>query len=206
MKIKLLFTLLWLLALIVAPNALKAQNANRNGWIVELQGARVLGTIYQTPDFNEKKEMGNPVYRKKGGVAGTLNFGYRWSTSQFCAVEAKLFVSDNFADAKRLTIGILPGFRYTTKEITGNTSVYLSANAGFGIAPIANGCYPGYFVPSELSVGLNFGPMFSLGVFFGYNICVGGETILDINNNYSQSSRLDLKSNASIGLKAGLRF
>ncbi len=192
-------------ALIVTTANMNAQNANRNGWIVEVQGGQVIGTAYQSEDFEKGKENGKLVGRRTGGFFGSFNFGYRWATSKHCAVELKLIVADNFSDAKLLQTGLLPGFRYTTKELIGNTSMYLGANVGASIEPILTeqNCDLAICANTEANVGFNIGNLLSIGIFINYNI--------PCRINDSTQIRIDgcdmyLTSNASLGVKLGIRF
>ncbi len=201
MKRKLLMLIMAVVVAMTASVDLSAQNANRKGWIVGLQSGQILGTVYETADFATLKEAGAVVARRTGGAYGAINFGYRWTTSQSCAVEAKAFVSENFAESKMLMVGVMPGFRYTTKELFGNSSMYMGANLGVGLAPLMD-TVGAYFIP-EANIGFNLGTMISLGVFMDCNIPLCGDFWSE---KYNHKNYEDLKTNIAVGLKMGLRF
>lgn len=206
MKRDFLIMSILLIVMAVSTVGASAQNANRKGWIVELQGGRLFGTVDETENFSYNKDNGMPAYRRTGGFCGALNFGYRWATSQFCAVEIKLHAEDNFSATEMLKIGVMPGFRYTTHELFGNTSMYLGGNVGIAFSPSAD--VDGIFIIPEANVGFNFGNLFSMGVFLAYNLPLDGTYYTDkfVPLGVFKDYYTDLKSNTVAGLKFGLRF
>lgn len=211
MKQKFLMVLIAVVAIMTAGSTASAQNANRKGWIIELQGGRTIGTVCESIGLDYHVTNGDPAYRLKAGIKGSLGFGYRWTTSQFCAFEAKAVVSDNFAEKQLLNISLMPGFRYTTKEISGNASMYFAANVGVGLYPATD--YLSYSVVGEAGVGFNIGSRLSLGLYIDYTVPFG-DCQLDIEKPYNDLSgtplvqlfSVEAKSNATVGVKFGFRI
>ncbi len=197
-----------LAAIAFGSNTASAQNANRKGWVIELQGGRTFGTVCETSNFSYAMERDIPAYRLKSGIKGALGFGYRWTTSHYCAFEAKLVVSDNFAETKLLNVAVMPGFRYTTKEISGNLSMYVAANVGVGVYPAIEEI--GYSAAGDAGVGFNIGSRLSLGLFVDYTAPFGdGElekTDMPKVDGKGEWRYLEVKSNATVGIKLGFRI
>lgn len=124
-----------------------AQNANRNGWIIELQGGKVVN--------------------HEGGFLFDFDFGYRWATSLHWAVEAKVGVGSYYPD--KYAWSIMPGVRYTSKELFSNCSLFTSFNAGLSTKLF----YEDVIMPLNLCVGLNIGNRFNIGASFGVNCLLG---------------------------------
>jgi len=125
-----------LVLLIVAVFALSiaawGQNANRSGIFIEAGAGALAGT---TPTY--KFEVGHGVVKayNVGGAGLNLALGYRYATSRSCAVELKV---EGSVSPKAITptfvLGITPGFRYTTRELFSNISLFFGVNAGFAIS------------------------------------------------------------------------
>lgn len=185
---------------------IQAQNANRSGFFIELEGGRAFGNVM---DFESRSYDAEGTYLKDGAV-GSLHFGYRKTTSNSVAIEAKIGAWTNFLDVKNtLNVNIMPGIRWTSKEFTGNVSAFLSFNAGFGLNKANPGCF---YVPVEIGVGLNLTNNLYLGLFASERILVssyydsfyGYDYELD-NETYG-FAYLYPKSYMSAGLRLGFRF
>lgn len=212
MKTKLLLLLVAVLVMTGAGHRLAAQNANRNGFIIELQGGGALGTI-ETDRLEYVADKNAIATAKKGGFVGQLNIGYRWATSINWAVELRAGISDNFSESSLYIASLMPGVRYTSRELFGNKSLYASFNAGVGYNPYGEAI----FVPLDLNVGLNLTNSLYAGVFFDYNICASSSyyKYYDLSNyrfddgNYPINQRYGdsyLSSHAVIGIKLGIRL
>ena len=208
MKKTILCMLLSVMAIAAVSGKASAQNANRKGWIIELQGGRVLGTLCDSEGYDYDLKNGSTVCRVKGGVVGAISAGYRWTVSKSWAVEAKLMVSDNFAQTTTLGFTLFPGVRYTTKEIAGNTSMYLGVNLGAGVMPVLDEM--DYMCLGEFGVGFNIGNRISLGLYVDYTVPFGNGNLYDPDikpaDGRGDLGYMDLKSNATIGLKLGFRI
>lgn len=155
-----------------------AQNANRSGFFVELGGGAIAGSPY----VYFGKEDGAVLK----GFDASLGLGYRYALGRACAVEMKLQISaginDNIDDSS--VISFMPGFRYTTRELFGNSSMYLGFNLGtckFGgdYDPSAFDTYyydnggEGWGFSYGLTAGLNITSSWYAGLFWDGNVCSG---------------------------------
>ncbi len=105
------------------------QNANRSGIFIEA-GAGVLAG--RTPTYKIEIDHGIVKGYNVGGAGLNLALGYRYATSRSCAVELKVEGSASpKAIVPTLVLGIMPGFRYTTRELFSNISLFFGVNAGF---------------------------------------------------------------------------
>lgn len=203
-------------AVLLAVTGLYAQNANRNGFFIELQGGAAFGEVlkYEPSSYSNYPSAISATCLKGGGV-GSLDFGYRFATSSNFAVDFKLGAWSDFAEVgKTLQLRGLPGIRWTTDDFGSNMSAYIALNAGVGLSPEGGGSGDlGLYVPIELSVGLNFSRHFYGGLIFNYSTLVSGEIsdngYLDIEGNTSYDDNLVhifRQSYPSIGLRLGYRF
>lgn len=223
-KILLLFAVF-----IMTTNNLIAQNANRSGVFLELQGGAALGDGIKPVPTDQYGEIGSydlyPVYLK-GGVVGSVDVGYRWATSSIFAIEAKVGLWSNFADFNNTyNLRIMPGFRITTKEIYKNSSIFLGCNIGAGYAPSNNSRHDTFNAAAEISTGLNINKNIYVGLFVNYPVYESEEKIKKIDNTdiifyrfdkydndlfdyASICHRLGFKINnyLSLGLRCGIRF
>ncbi len=192
-------------AVLLAVTGLYAQNANRNGFFIELQGGAAFGEVLKY----EPEISGYPSAPcLKGGGVGSLDFGYRFATSHNFAIDFKLGAWTDFADAgKTLQLRGLPGIRWTSNDFGSNMSAYLALNAGVGLSPSDEEL--GIYVPVEISVGLNLSQHFYGGLTFNYSALVSGEwseceDFLD--GTYTRYVYVSRRSYPSIGLRVGYRF
>lgn len=208
MKKQIIYFLIVLTTLVAFPQISSAQSANRSGFILEFKGGRVFGTVCDTGDFDADKAAGKPAFRKSGGAYGGMNIGYRWRTSNHLSMEAKMLVADNLSAAKEMvTFGLVPGVRYVTNEISGNTSMYVGFNIGVGITPFVYEL--GASILPGISFGFNLSNMLNLGVFIDYNLCFVGDYDIDkdipsYDGGYMYYA--PLKSNILAGVILGFRF
>lgn len=193
--------LLLLVCMLMTASGIQAQNANRSGFIVELQGGAAFGEVLYRSFYSEESEKS----MLKGGVVGSLDVGYRWATSGHFAFGAKLGVWSDFAEfGKTLQIRILPGMRWTSKDFGNkNMSAYISFNTGFALSP---SCYEiPVFVPLQLGVGVNLSTHFYAGIVFDYSICVFDHVDCKNYNNYHTYDIL-ASSYPALSIKLGYRF
>ena len=166
--------LFFILCTLLLCEGLYAQNANRSGSFIELAGGATVGnspvqsgTIVS--DFHPGSDNNDAVidlYRKiekTGGAGLSIGVGYRWATSIHFAFEVKLQAVANTTDfTKTMALNIKPDIRYTSREISGSTSLYANANIGLGTF-LDNSTMS---VPYEVGVGFNFGNHISAGLIW----------------------------------------
>ncbi len=194
MKNKLIaFFLLFLVSMGVQTHA---QNANRRGFFVEVQGGAALGDVIS---FNEPWLGYDGVYLK-GGVTGSVDVGYRLRLSNPWAFDVKLGLWSDFADfEKTWNLRLMPGLRWTSNDFSGNKSIYLAFNAGFGIGSDAD-----YMcIPLELSAGINLTPKIYLGLSWIYNPRVVNDLWSEEGGKYIM---LNVHNYNSLALRLGYRF
>lgn len=196
-----------------------AQNANRSGVFLELGGGPTFGTKL----LKDVEWTGSSLIVKKAGSGeANLGVGYRKASSRVFAWEIKAQLSTMPSDLEGShTFALMPGFRYTTKELFGNVSMYFGLNAGVAIMPQAKGYYyggidliigqPDYMDfdnglsvggKIDLQAGLNLTTKIYLGLFFD---C----TIIEVVNADSQvfyDGSLDINREFSSLYSAGLRI
>lgn len=198
-----------IVAVLLAVTGLYAQNANRNGFFIELQGGAAFGEVlkYEPSSYSDYPSASC----LKGGGVGSLDFGYRFATSSNFAVDFKLGAWSDFAEVGRtLQLRGMPGFRWTSNDFGSNMSAYVAFNAGVGLSP--TGEEFGIYIPAEISVGLNFSQHFYGGLVLNYSALVTGERskseYLDIEENtyYENEIYVNRRSYPSIGLRLGYRF
>lgn len=107
-----------------------AQNANRSGVFLEA-GA---GTYFGKLPLSRIQWKDNKLSVLK--VADPdINFalGYRRATSRVFAWEIRVEGAIDGNVSSATVVAVMPGFRFTTKEIFGNTSVYFGLNLGVAL-------------------------------------------------------------------------
>ena len=222
-KILLLFAVF-----IMTTNNLIAQNANRSGVFVELQGGAAIGDVLQyrigTNPIDDVLyyKLGYFFYSTylKGGVTTSLDFGYRWTTSNHLSLDAKIGVNANLAEFKyTYAIRLMPGIRWTSNDFWGSTSLFLSLNAGVGVTPTH---HIRLSIPIELSAGLNFTSHIYGGIYANfhcfakeYEVASYGDIAFknplviyeDIGKDYiKRSLYVCTKDHLSCGVRLGYRF
>lgn len=113
---------------IFAVTPVLSQNANRSGFFIEGGTGFLVG---KAPISNVKWENNSLYVCRPGGPDVNLGFGYRRATSKVFAWEIKAegsVVPNNVEST--LVLAVMPGIRYTTKELFGNTSLYFGLNVG----------------------------------------------------------------------------
>lgn len=220
-KILLLFAVF-----IMTTNNLIAQNANRSGVFLELQGGAALGDVIVPTDNDcTPVDQRNPAYLQ-GGMTGSIDAGYRWSTSSFFAIEAKVGMWTNFADLKNTyNIRLMPGIRWTSRDLSNTLSMYAGWNVGIGLFPSNDSRSTGLLIPIELSAGLNLGKNLYLGIVVNYLVnhitfdtrtriyrIDGNDIVLyRPDNSYTYNSNyrhfcFNILNYFSLGLKIGYKF
>ncbi len=181
----------------------QAQNANRNGVIVELGGGYTTGNIYEKLhtleyyDYNNTYDYNYNYYEEeKIGEGGTgaflsVNAGYQWATSKHFAVKAMASVGIPFDDTSFTNFGLKGMFRYTSKDFGSGQSIY--AEAGVGITLFTHDCETYQLkwddkvrclISPEIGVGLNINAHLYFGLSFVFNIITeeGYDTYYDYTN------------------------
>lgn len=113
---------------IFAVTPVLSQNANRSGFFIEGGTGFLVG---KAPISNVKWKNNSLYVCRPGGPDVNLGFGYRRATSKVFAWEIKAegsVVPNNVEST--LVLAVMPGIRYTTKELFGNTSLYFGLNVG----------------------------------------------------------------------------
>lgn len=194
---RLLLSIVCLLATIIG---LQAQNANRSGVFVELQGGAAFGTVMDKEIRTGDSWYDYDYIRQwyiKGGFVGSFNVGYRYATSNQFAIEMKAGAWGNFQNIDNtFTLDMLPGIRWTTKEISGNVSMFLSLNAGCGLNFI-NGDVT-TLIPVEVGVGVNLTNQLYAGVFLSERIATGA--------GIGYTTTYYPQTHTTAGIKIGYRF
>lgn len=162
--------------IVMAIGSVCAQNANRSGFFVELQGGVAVGNALNVS--GDKRYSYNwegtfivlpeEPYIKGGGV-GYVDFGYRFRISRPLALELKIGANGNFADIEKIfSLRAMPGLRWTSKEFTGNKSFFIAFNAGVSLSRD----FYQVAIPAEFSFGVNLSTKFYIGLFgyYAYNI------------------------------------
>lgn len=176
-----------------------AQNANRSGLFVELSPGIYVGNTPVLDVETKQTVVGNKyvteiVEKHLSGLNLEIAAGYRWAFARHWALDAKVGFSLPTSRTHELwTIEILPGLRYTSKELgSSNVSLFAGFNAGLGFQIE----FQEYLIFAyELKAGFNLSNRFSIGLVWnalsdlefrvsgvGYNDCHTGA--LGINLGY----------------------
>lgn len=185
--------ILMIIGVMLAAAGMQAQNANRKGIFIELQGGGAFGTV-----INCETENNNI----KSGFVGAFDIGYRYPTSKSFAVEGKIDLWADFLEFERtLNFDIMPGIRWTSNDFSSNKSMYLSLNAGFGFGSRNR---ESMFVPIELGLGFNLTNNLYLGFFLTDKVCISTAYYHKYLDEGLTSFRTT--SYTSAGIKLGYRF
>lgn len=178
-----------------------AQNANRSGFFVELQGGTAFGQVLY---YETYKGESSQMPRLKGGAVGSFDVGYRYASSTHFAFGAKAGVWSDFADFKTTQIRIMPGIRWTFNDFgSKNMSAFISFDTGVGLDLAIDADIP-VFIPFELSAGLNFTQHFYGAIVCNYNVLASsyyGEELYCPHQVF-----INCSSYPSIALRLGYRF
>lgn len=190
--------LLLLICILMTASGMHAQNANRSGFFLELQGGAAFGEVLKYSRYSDD------MSKLKGGAVGCFDIGYRWATSTHFAFGGKIGIWDNFAEfGNTLQIRFMPGMRWTSKDFgSKNMSAFISFNTGYALTPKEE--LP-QFVPIQLGVGLNLTTHLYAGIVFDYSICAYGGLIYDekYQNNWYN---IEANSYPALSIKLGYRF
>ncbi len=144
-----------------------AQNANRSGLFVELSPGIYVGNTPVLDVETKQTVVGNKfvteiVEKHLSGLNLEIAAGYRWAFARHWALDAKVGFSLPTSRTNELwTIEILPGLRYTSKELgSSNVSLFAGFNAGLGIQVFEENPIFAY----ELKAGFNLSNRFSIGL------------------------------------------
>ncbi len=197
---------LFFAGIILAISGMTAQNANRKGFFLEVQGGVALGDIV-TADIikhqNDTYETTDITYLK-GGFAGSFDFGYRFRLSNPFAFEIKAGLWSNLADfIDTWNVRLMPGIRWTSKDFGGNMSSFITYNVGLGIGAQDEDC--NLIIPSELGIGINFTPKFYAALVWDANIFIDpyGRSVYVASATYTDYYP---KTYNTIAIRLGFRF
>lgn len=161
---KILLIAMVMLGVVFTSNA---QNANRSGLFVELSPGIYVGNTPALDVETKQTVVGNKyvteiVEKHLSGLNLEIAAGYRWAFARHWALDAKVGFSLPTSRTNELwTIEILPGLRYTSKELgSSNVSLFAGFNAGLGIQVSEENPIFAY----ELKVGFNLSNRFSIGL------------------------------------------
>lgn len=205
-----------LFSVLAAIVGLHAQNANRNGFFLELGIGGMVGDNIRT-----SITIDDNVVKAKGlsGASGDIGLGFRKKLGRHWAYELKAegmfpFESLPYSIAGRL----LPiGFRYTSVEVWRNYSLYFHFNAG-GVISATTGEFPNSWdsilVPGENKIEgfgerQGFGGAYSLGVganlttHFYAEACWNGQVLI---NCFGKNGKCSTLNGGTFGLIIGYRF
>ena len=190
--------------------SLMAQDANRSGFVVELQGGAAFGKTVL--DYECTGYYDNCGPRLRGGMVGSVDFGYRFATSTHIAIGGKLGIWGNLADFKyTYALRIMPGLRWTSNDFH-NMSVYAELDAGVGTSPSIRNLH----VPIEISAGVNLTRNLYAGAFVNFSMTLLEERFEDVYSfKYTDSDGQIFKGSLDIrpavfypsaGIRVGYRF
>lgn len=159
----------------------QAQNANRNGVIVELGGGYTTGNIYEQEvvssaeyyDYFFERWLTDNTYsleQKGQGTYLSLEAGYQWATSRHFAVKAMASFGLPFSEAAYLNFGVKGMLRYTSRDFGNGQSIYAEAGIGAKMQPDSFRPEPSYLIIPDVGVGLNINSHLYIGLDFVYNI------------------------------------
>ena len=179
-----------------------AQNANRSGFFFELSPGIYVGNTPVVDIETKQTVVGNKsvtqtIEKHLSGLNLEIAAGYRWAFARHWALDAKVGFSLPTSRTNELwTIEILPGLRYTSKELgSSNVSLFAGFNAGLGFQidyewHLLNFAY-------ELKAGFNLSNRFSIGLV--WNALSDLEFCdLDVSYNHCHTGAL--------GINLGYRF
>ena len=219
------------LLLTFATGAL-AQNANRSGFFIEGGVGLPVGSL---PVKGTKWENNKLYLLRPSGPDVNIAIGYRRATSRVFAWELKAEAStmpSSFSNAT--VIALMPGIRYTTKELFGNTSMYFGFDAGVAMGQLNDDYY--YYegryneitlnTPKEsdfsdgdfsslggkinLSVGFNISSSFYAGLYWDF-CCIANQYSFSIDDEAYDYKGVSYKKDGnavwgSAGVRLGVRF
>lgn len=176
---KILFTIF---AIVACATVAFAQNANRNGFFIELGAG---GFAFNPPVAHESVNyipssttggVPNSITRQDilqyvGGVQLNAGLGYRYAFARSWAVELRAESLIDL-DIDLFLLKVMPGVRYTTPELGKNISMYTALNAGVALN-FDSSKLVGF--AGNVELGINFTPKFYVGAFLamqtvGYDV------------------------------------
>lgn len=206
--------------IITAVFSASSQNANRSGIFMEAG----LGLYVGTPPVSKIQWKNNTlsVFRP-GGPDVNFGVGYRGATSSIFAWEVRMEVTTDVTAASTSVLSVMPGFRITSKEIFGNSSLYFGLNLGVGLGPyidkddlftpclgddnyLESYVFQNFGGKMLLCGGLNITPSFYAGLYLNLNIISGGNCLIRANVQEVRDTKFSDDVWGSIALRLGYRF
>lgn len=214
---KLFLALLALMAFV----SVSAQNANRKGFFIE---AAVGGTTGSTPRVALALDGTNLYEYYASGASFNIAFGPRIRTSNHVAIDFRFEVQAPLSYVTTVpTVKFMPAVRYTSKEIFGNMSAYVTL--GIGGALGFNYTSFGDYDSSRSNYLLNDGSKHKLSLFDDNpELCAGASYVINLGLNvtthfyaglmydaqlmFSQASKnnRDMSHWGMCGVQLGYRF
>lgn len=198
-----------------------AQNANRNGFFIELGAGFPIGSI---PAYKVGFDNNAVAVFYPGGPDVNFAIGYRRTMGKSFAWEIKgegSAMPTKFRNT--MVIALLPGIRYTSKELFGNTSLFCGINIGVLLSRGGYGSYYLYESPDypdyrydwyddlnngDIAIGVKFGAdiglnitsSFYTGLYLDCNVIDAQDVVKD------NTIIRDWNLWGSLGLRLGYRF
>lgn len=202
--------IIFMLAAVAMALPAAAQNANRSGIFLEVGGGGVLG---KSPTY--KLSISDGAILQAHNLAGfgfDFATGYRYATSRFCAVEMKINAQLPMQSVDDFILGFMPGFRYTSREFSGNSSFFAAINAGLGLYGVRYNHFTINMPNPETNLeGSSFSPDFNYELSFGINFTNAFYASFFWDGFIIDANRVNLYSKqtchwGSLGLRLGYLF
>lgn len=163
-----------------------AQNANRSGFFLEIGAGAVVGSSPYTDVIENFAVIDGKLseivkVKHDSGIKFNVGTGYRHAVSDNWAIELKA-MGVKYSD---IAVKLMPGARYTTKELFSNVSMYIAPNVGACLYHDVERFGLGY----SLALGLNLTESLSVGVVYD------GQYIFEVESPWG-----------TIGVNIGYRF
>lgn len=174
-----------------------AQNANRSGFFLEIGAGSVVGESSYTDTKEEFSVIDGSLaviskVKRDNGFKFNVGTGYRLAVSNNWAIELKA-MGVKYND---IAVKLMPGARYTSKELFSNVSMYIAPNIG---ACLYIGDYHALFgLGYSLGLGLNLTERISIGAVFE------GHYLFD--DIWWTDLELESPNWGTIGINIGYRF
>ncbi len=151
-----------------------SQNANRSGFFIEAAAGVTTG---DTPVMGYSVKNNVLSVKCAGGMAANFGFGYRLSTGRHWAYEFRVEGQTSLSKPDLALLGkVFPaGFRYTSSEIFGNSSIYAHINVGGAAGATDGNILDGSYTP-ELTpdMDMHYAKIFEQGSFgVAYQLGIG---------------------------------
>lgn len=187
-----------------------AQNANRSGIFLEIGAGGTIGDspateIHTSLAVNDGKLIEAVTIKRDTGIKFNIATGYRYAVSNNWAIEMKA-TGVKYND---FVLKLMPGARYTSKELFSNVSMYIAPNIGISYDFGAE--YDPCGLAFNLGVGLNLTERIYVGVNFeGQYYFEESYLSFDYNGYGNDYYKFDkyaaYQYRGTIGLNIGYRF